>query len=135
MPLRRKVMVWLYRTEPELQVLLLKRKKKDKGEWHPVTGNVEAHEPIPNAALREVEEETGVELAALGPLGITFTFEDPKRNARYHETAFAGKVKSPDVKLSDEHEAHEWLAPAVAMERLHWPDQKKALETLVKRQA
>lgn len=133
--MRRKVMVFVYRTEPSLEVLLLKRRKKDKGEWHPVTGNVEAHEPIPAAAVREVEEETGFAVVP-EPLGVTFTFDDPKRKSRYHETAFAAKAPAkPDLKLSDEHEAHEWLGPQPALAKLHWPEQRKALEALVKRYA
>ena len=126
-------MVFLYRRNPGLEVLLLKRAKTEKGDWHPVTGNVEAHEAIPAAAMREVDEETGLG-GPVEPLGVTFTFEDPKRKTRYHETAFAASVR-PDavVELSDEHVAHEWLAPDKAMERLSWPEQKRALDALVKR--
>lgn len=135
MALRRKVMVFVYRTTPKFEVLLLKRVKADKGDWHPVTGNVEAHEPIHTAAAREVEEETGLE-GTLQPLGITFTFEDKKRNARYHETAFSLKIgEKGEVELSEEHTAHEWLAPEAAMTKLSWPDQKKALEALIQKQA
>lgn len=133
MALRRKVMVFVYRTTPKFQVLLLKRVKADKGEWHPVTGNIEAHEQVNAAAAREVEEETGIE-GVLQPLGITFTFDDKARGARYHETAFSLKASEKDeVELSDEHSAHEWLDPAAAMAKLAWGDQKKALEALVKK--
>jgi 8-oxo-dGTP diphosphatase len=134
MPLRRKVQVFLYRKTPAgLQVLLLKRAKSDKGDWHPVTGNVEPHEMILAAAFREVDEETGIE-AAIAPLGVTFTYETKQgpRKGRYHETAYAGRVE-PDAKetLSEEHTAAEWLAPDAARERLSWPEQKRALDALV----
>ena len=131
MPLRRKVMVFLYRTQPALQVLLLKRTKTDKGDWHPVTGNVEPHEQVRSAAVREALEETscGVEPE---PLGLTFTYEH--KGSRYHETAFAARVAPDDeVELSEEHSEHQWLAPEEARGRLSWPEQQKALDLLAQR--
>jgi 8-oxo-dGTP pyrophosphatase MutT (NUDIX family) len=131
MALRRKVQVFVYRSKPTLQVLLLKRAKTEKGLWHPVTGNVEPHEKVLAAAVREVDEETGFEVAP-EPLGVTFTYE--AKGNRYHETAYAARVDPAHTEtLSDEHTAAEWLAPDEAAKRLHWPDQKKALDALVAR--
>lgn len=136
MPLRRKVQVFLYRKTPEgLKVLLLKRAKTEKGLWHPVTGNVEAHEPIHAAAMREVEEETGFDVSP-EPLGVTFTYElkDGARKGRYHETAYAARVEPGATEtLSDEHTGAEWVAPGEAEKRLQWPEQKRALAALVSR--
>lgn len=128
MALRRKVQVFLYRKSPSFSVLLLKRMKTGKGDWHPVTGNVETHEPIHVAAVREVEEETGYEVAPQ-PLGVTFTYEHAGK--RYHETAFAASVGADEPTLSDEHSAHEWVSAEEASMRLHWPEQKRALDALV----
>lgn len=133
--LRRKVQVFVYRSKPALEVLLLKRARPSRegatDDWAPVTGNVDAHEQLRNAAVRECAEEIGCETAP-EPLGLTFTYE--KKGKRFHETIFAARV-APDetVELSEEHTAHEWLAPDKAAERLHWPEQKKALDALVKR--
>jgi 8-oxo-dGTP diphosphatase len=132
--LRRKVQVFLYRRTPSgIEVLLLKRAKTDKGDWHPVTGNVEPHEKILTAAIREVEEETGLSMA-IAPLGVTFTYEQKTgpRKGRYHETAYAARVEAgKDVELSDEHTSSEWVSPDTARERLSWPDQLRALDALV----
>lgn len=135
MALRRKVQVFLYRHEPALQVLLLKRVKVDKGEWHPVTGNVEPHEQIRAAAMREVLEETALDVEP-EPLGHTFTYDVPsgKRKGRYHETTFAARVAEDEtVELSEEHTAFEWVAPEAARERLSFAEQKKALDLVVER--
>lgn len=135
MVLRRKVQVFLYRHNPALEVLLLKRAKADKGEWHPVTGNVEPHEQIRAAAIREVDEETMCEVDP-EPLGVTFTYEVPSgaRKGRYHETAFAASVPTDEeIVLSDEHTGHEWVSVDEAMKRLNFADQKRALEALAKR--
>ncbi|HEX2022722.1 MAG TPA: NUDIX domain-containing protein [Candidatus Thermoplasmatota archaeon] len=131
--MRRKVMVWIYRKSPRFEVLLLKRTKTDKGEWHPITGNVEPHEQVRAAAQRETMEEVALDVLP-EPLGVTFTYADPKRG-RMHETAFAAAVPADDdaIELSDEHSAHEWVTPAEAEKRLSWPEQKKALAALAAR--
>ena len=131
MALRRKVMVFVYRNAPTLQVLLLKRAKTDKGDWHPVTGNVDAHEHVRDAAAREVAEETGLGVDP-EPLGMTFTYE--QKGKRFHETTYAARVGPDDkVTLSEEHTAHEWLAPAEARGKLSWPEQQRALDLLSQR--
>lgn len=135
MMLRRKVQVFVYRKSPGLEVLILRRARPSREggaeDWAPVTGNVEAHEQIRSAAVRECAEEIGCEVAP-EPLGLTFTYE--KRGKRFHETIFAASVaKDEVVELSEEHTAHAWLAPGEAAARLHWPEQKKALDALVKR--
>lgn len=133
--LRRKVQVFVYRRGPGLEVLLLQRARPSREgaaeDWAPVTGNVEAHEQIRVAAVRECGEELGVEVAP-EPLGLTFTYE--KKGKRFHETIFAASLpKEASIELSEEHTAHEWLAPDQAAARLHWPEQKKALAALVAR--
>ena len=38
-----------------------------------------------------------------------------------------------DPRLSAEHEAFEWVAPAEAIERLHYPDNREAVRRLLER--
>lgn len=135
--LRKKVLVLVVRARPNPEVLLLKRVKSDKGDWHPVTGNVEPHEPIHAAAAREVEEETGLEMRP-EPLGLTYTYEvkEGRSKGRYHETCFWAKVPAgadDTVTLSDEHTEHAWLPLDEAAKRLHFADQKRALDALAAR--
>lgn len=135
--LRKKVQVFVYRKNPGLEVLLLKRARPSveglAEDWQPVTGNVDPHERIPTAAVRECAEEIGCDVTP-EPLGVTFTYE--KKGKRFHETVFAAGVpKDEELELSEEHTAHAWLAPAQAREKLHWPEQKKALDALIARYA
>lgn len=132
MALSRKVQVWIYRQSPAFEVLLLKRANTEKGEWHPITGNVNRHEQVRAAAVREAWEEVTIDIEP-EPLGMTFTYDGKRKGDRFHETVFAASTTDMDVELSDEHTEHEWLAPDAAMERLTWDDQKKALESVVAR--
>lgn len=96
-----------------------------------MTGNVERHEQIRNAAIRECAEEIACEVDP-EPLGLTFTYE--KKGNRFHETIFAARVDPGEVvELSEEHTKFEWLAPDKAAAKLHWPEQRKALDALVNR--
>jgi dATP pyrophosphohydrolase len=135
MVLRRKVQVFVYRQKPSFEVLLLKRAKTDKGEWHPITGNVEAHEQTRAAAVREAWEEVTLDVEP-EPLGVTFTYETKggRRAGRYHETAYASAAPADDsIELSEEHTAYEWVSVEEAEKRLTWPEQKRALAALVAR--
>lgn len=133
--LRRKVQVFVYRHNPGLEVLLLKRARPSRegahDDWAPVTGNVDAHENVRAAAARECWEEVACEVEP-EPLGLTFAYE--KKGKRFHETVYAARV-APDeeIELSEEHTSHEWVAADKAMARLHWPEQKRALEAIAKR--
>lgn len=132
--LRRKVQVFVYRHAPRLEVLLLKRarpSREGEEDWAPVTGNVEPHEQLRAAAMRECAEEIACDVEP-EPLGVTFTYE--KKGKRFHETVYAARVPPDEaVELSEEHTAHAWVEPAEAETRLHWPEQKRALAALAKR--
>lgn len=133
--LRRKVQVFVYRHNPSLEVLLLKRARPSREgaeeDWAPVTGNVDAHEMIRAAAIRECWEEITCDVEP-EPLALTFTYE--KKGKRFHETVYAARVPADEViELSEEHTAHEWVPVDKAEARLHWPEQKKALAALAAR--
>ena len=133
--LRRKVQVFVHRHKPGLEVLLLRRARPSREgaeeDWAPVTGNVDAHESLRNAAVRECLEEIGCAVEP-EPLGLTFTYE--KKGKRFHETIYAARL-APDeeVELSEEHTGHEWVPAGKAAARLHWPEQRKALDALLTR--
>src|SRR3954468_12372163 len=63
-----------------LQLLLIKRKNEPfKGMWAFPGGFVEDDEDLEPAAIRELEEETGLKVPALQQL---YTFGKPKRDPR-----------------------------------------------------
>jgi 8-oxo-dGTP diphosphatase len=64
----------------DTSILLIKRKNDPfKGQWALPGGFVEADETLMQSAIRELKEETGIELTDLEQVGV---FDDPKRDPR-----------------------------------------------------
>src|SRR4051812_7156859 len=95
---RRKVQVWIYRLAP-FQVLLLKTNRSRGAFWQPVTGSVEDEESLPDAALREGCEESGLEFVGI-PLSLerSFKFESSYDGGasmtQFEEWGFALEAKA-----------------------------------------
>lgn len=127
MALQHSIEVYLFRTEPHLGFLLLKRRKAEGGFWQPITGRVEPRERLDRAALREVQEETGITRhKRLIDLDFTFRFNDAGQE--YLEHCFGMEVDS-DVRpsLGAEHVAFRWVGYEEAMKLLRWRGNKRAL--------
>lgn len=113
---------------PDLQVLLIER-ARHPGFWQSVTGSLDApDEPLAQAAIREVAEETGLDARAPG-----HELRDWQRSASYEifaqwrhryapgvtrnvEHVFSLEIPAPlAVTLApDEHIAQQWLPQAEA---------------------
>jgi lipoyl(octanoyl) transferase len=107
---------------PRAQVLTVRRIPERGGFWQTITGRVEPGESPQQTAARELQEETGLSLPvhaldyrhafALGGLLPPMLVE---------ETAFAAWCpEGHDVRLSPEHDAHEWLDVPAALQRLEY---------------
>jgi 8-oxo-dGTP pyrophosphatase MutT (NUDIX family) len=114
-----------------LEVLLLRRGPKGPRphSWEAVHGHIDADDPSPaHAALRELAEETGLPAERLYNLSRVEMFYRHKENAVQLIPAFAAfTAPAIPVRLSDEHEAHEWLPLEVARARVAWPRSARAL--------
>jgi 8-oxo-dGTP pyrophosphatase MutT (NUDIX family) len=126
------------------EVLVCHRSDPLDAYWHTVAGGVERGESPEAAALRELNEETGL-LAALTDARTSYDYpldeEPPHRRARYapdvravHVDCFL--VDAPDEwepALDPEHDAYRWCAPDEAVELLRWDDTSTALRQLLER--
>lgn len=105
---------------PDLKVLIMERADKP-GFWQSVTGSIEAGESPYDAAIREVQEETGLD-------ALAYKFEDWQASNTYEiyphwrhryapgvtenvEHLFGLELPAPlDVQLApDEHVRYEWV--------------------------
>jgi lipoyl(octanoyl) transferase len=107
---------------PEAQVLVLRRTPERGGFWQTITGRVEPGETPEQAAARELLEETGLS-APVRALDYrhAFALGEILPPMLAEETAFAAWLpEGQTVRLSAEHDAHEWLDGPAAMKRLEY---------------
>jgi 8-oxo-dGTP pyrophosphatase MutT (NUDIX family) len=129
-----KVQVWVF---CEGKVLILKTNSKRGGFWQPVTGAVESGESFEDAALREAQEETGLDFISV-PRFIDYEFSFDGRRGPARERAFfleaPKKALSPDAILLDSSEHSEacWVSPQQALSMLKFESNAKALEILIR---
>jgi lipoyl(octanoyl) transferase len=125
------------------ELLLLRRVPADGGYWHVVAGAIDPGESAREAAVRELQEETGL----VAPLGegvevvehATAGMLEPRTHASATESALGVsitcyRVTAPDEwepVLDREHDAHRWCPPREAADALVWRQTARALRTLV----
>lgn len=118
---------------PPLELLIFRRTPARGRVWGPVQGKVEPSDrDYPAALSREIEEETG--LVSRPDRLIDLDWQVPFRADngevwRLH--AYALEVpRSFRPRLSEEHEAAEWVSAEEAVHRLYYEDNRAAVERL-----
>ena len=118
-----------------LSVLLFRRPPSRGRIWVPISGKVDVGDRSLSAAIRrEVVEESGFHrFRRINPLQWVFPFRGPD-GGRWRLHAFAVELPTPSApRLSDEHDAYEWMPPLTAVSRLHYRDNRAALRRLLRR--
>lgn len=99
--------------------------------WETVHGHIEAGEEPEDAALREVREEAGLEVARLYNVTVQ-PFYLHKTHVVQMAVVFAALIDEPaTVALGSEHQRWEWLSVADALDRFQWPREREALREIV----
>lgn len=130
---------WVFRVREEAPEVLLIRRSAGRifpGLWQCVTGRLDPDEVIPLAALREVQEETGLgaaDIEAFFDLDQVSTFYAQEPDALATSVIFAVRVR-PDAepRLSIEHDAHRWVAPDDALRLAVWPAYDESIRRITK---
>lgn len=116
-------------TEKEPLYLLIRRCGKYlPGSWQMVTGGILKGETAPQAALREIQEETGLTPTELYTADTVETFYMKICDKITLAPVFVAFVDKMDVALSpNEHDAYEWLPFQEAKNRLLFSEQKRVI--------
>jgi dATP pyrophosphohydrolase len=134
--------VAVFVTRRERNQILVCHRSGPRGYWHPVAGGREPGETSPEAALRELFEETGLVAELAGPTtSLTYSLaeEPPERRALYAPEVAEVQVdcflvEAPgewEPSLDREHDDYRWCSPADAFALLHWEDTTAALRRLL----
>ena len=103
------------------EFLAVHRSPENGGYWHQISGGVEAGELPADAAVRELREETGLEVVPQ-PLDLSFVYTG------MHVDCFV--ADAPDgwePRLDWEHDEYRWLSAADAADLMQWPEPSDVL--------
>lgn len=123
------LVVWRNDDQPPHQRLYL---LLDYGHhWDYPKGHIESEETPSQAALRELDEETGItdaKLASGFARQITYFFRDKKKRlVRKTVIFFIAQTATIDIRISDEHVGYVFAPFADAVKRLTYPSAKQIL--------
>jgi ADP-ribose pyrophosphatase YjhB (NUDIX family) len=120
------------RSDDHVEVALIARTSPAKRRiWALPKGWVEPGETIPDAALREIREETGLTGRLLDPLGqIEYSFYSPQEHTRVHKTVhfFLVEYLSGDTADHD-HEVEEarWWPLQDALAQMTYDSEREVM--------
>lgn len=134
--------LYIFRRTPAIEFLQLRRVGGSlHGSWHPVMGGIEEGETAPEAMLREMHEEVGLEATdrrvlgywALGAAGAAYL--PPRRVSE--ELILIGPKLALEVApgweptLNDEHDGVRWIAEPKIDALFMWPNQRAAAREVI----
>jgi len=87
-------------------------------------------ENVKDAALREVNEETGLNIADVRIMPFNYSYDYLKglNKVSAEVSCFAAKTDDENVTLSNEHNYYKWVDYDEAIKLLDYEEQKKLLE-------
>jgi 8-oxo-dGTP pyrophosphatase MutT (NUDIX family) len=120
------------REKGDVRYLLLKRSDDEPlypGMWQLVTGSIKDGEHAVKAAVREFQEETGLEVLRFWVVPFVNSFYVAENDTVHASPLFAVEIESGrEPRLSHEHQSSEWCSYEEATAVLVWPGQRFGLQ-------
>lgn len=132
----RLVDVYPYRRggENNFSLLILKRSAyvRYANQWRMIGGKAEENEKLFNAALRELQEETGLAPLLFWSIPSINQFYDHETDTIHQIPAFGAEIAADtDITLNHEHSAHKWISAEEIDDYISWPEQRRLMKLLV----
>jgi NTP pyrophosphohydrolases including oxidative damage repair enzymes len=99
------------------------------GHWDFPKGNIELGETPEKAALREIKEETGLDVELLPGFReeVEYVYARERRRVRKKVIFFLARAPAKEVRLSWEHKGYVWLPFDQALPRLTYESSRRVL--------
>jgi len=123
--------------DPSRKILLLRRKDNDK--WTMPGGTLDFGESLTHCAVREVREETGLQIRIAGLIG---TYTDPHILIAYSDGevrqeftfVYAAEIESGELKIDEESKEAAWVRLSSAVELPLAESQQRRLKDVMEYQ-
>ncbi|NIT55990.1 MAG: NUDIX domain-containing protein [Aliifodinibius sp.] len=132
--MKRLVDVYPYQKEQdEVEFLVFKRDADVQyaHQWRMIGGKVHPEETHYEAALRELNEESGLSPDLLWTIPSVNHFYDYKSDHTFLIPAFGAKInKEQNITLNHEHVCWKWISQDELDTYIQWPEQKRLMKLL-----
>ncbi|MFZ1301854.1 MAG: NUDIX hydrolase [Candidatus Microsaccharimonas sp.] len=124
------IILWTIDPENKLRFFLRHNRPFDGhlDEWNMIFGSVEPDESLGISVVREVSEESGVEVTEAAVTDLDYSLEYSSQHGRTIIRFFAVRVESVDVRVSlnEESIGYDWATIADVTAKVPYPEQIKA---------
>ncbi|WP_270211267.1 NUDIX hydrolase [Streptococcus anginosus] len=123
---------WIYNPIAK-EILLLKVKTEQLSFWQPITGGIENGESYEIACIREIFEETGLEIELTKLLKIGHHTVVVDEDLTILKTLFLVKTKQKDIHISDEHIDFMWTEVKNVPDILYWQSNQETFQKVLEK--
>lgn len=123
---------WIYDPIAK-EILLLKVKTEQRSFWQPITGGIESDESPEAACIREIFEETGLEIELTKLLKISHHTVVVDEDLTIFKTLFLVKTQKKDIHLSDEHIDFMWTEVKNVPDILYWQSNQETFQKILEK--
>ena len=123
---------WIYNPIAK-EILLLKVKTEQRSFWQPITGGIENGESSEIACIREIFEETGLEIELTELLQIGHHTVVIDEDLTILKTLFLVETKRKDIRISDEHIDFMWTEVKKVPDILYWQSNQETFQKILEK--
>ncbi len=117
----------------KIEFLLLKRSPNEKypNIWQMVTGKIKENEKAFETAIREIKEETNLDISEIFVVPKVNSFYNEEKNEIVLIPVFVVIIGSESkIIISKEHSKYRWVRKNIANKLLAWPEQKESVNII-----